>query len=1000
MAWSIKRGWILNVALRAKNDWGKSWAWLSFKALLRLCLIALVFVGLGFIAPAYAVMVELNSTGGTSANNGLRFFIDDSTQLQVRRLNNTGQVYLPSATPPHNNLDNGIYLRANGQIFGPRHFALTPNGGAFSALSMTPASPANPSVDGVQQTTSHDFSVASGPRVNVVWRYTRPFDFITAEVTLTIPVGYAVSALNPVRYYHVVDTFLGGSDNGCGVRFTDSNGKLVVGTYPPPSGTTCPSSTAVPNGVSVVMSFRERTGQFSNHCAGPWNSFWTTGGVNCAITQSANMSNHIATTFQDTGAGIQYNFIAPGTYTFSYDFVVGSTLVPAYDHIEIRHPGTSNLCPFDVTVLACTSSLVPCPAANIVNAGSLTGSIMQTPAGPAISQTPSSFTLGGGVSTATIRFQGSGAGTFLLTAHNLSSLPLNGTRCWNTTTNTEGCNLTIANIACVTGFECVDSSVPYSNLSVAPTSRNPLYTQVAGNGFRFDVVALQTGGVQSAGYTASGVIVELFDDSATPQPACSAYSAPLASQAISFLASDNGRKTLPANFVVNRALTRVRCRVRDANVGVNGCSSDLFSVRPNAFTVTSTANADATGSHVYASPAIRAGTIFSLTANSGIVGYHGVPQIDNGRLQAHAGAANVGALSGAFTAANPVNGQASASNVSYSEVGYVRLLPNGVFDNSFTAIDASVGDCAPGFVAVGGRQACAFGNASNSQFFGRFIPHHFAITAGTTLQGCAGGFTYLGFDGFNTLFSLIAQNANNVTTQNYTENFVKLANTWATYHFSAAGVPATANLLASATPPTASWQNGVGSINARHQISRPTTLSAPVNVAVSARPVDADGVTMTSALVSPATEFRLGRLLLSNSYGSELLPLTASLEAQYWNGNAFLRNQPDSCTVIPGNAIAMGNYRKGLAACETQLGSNPTMVSGVSPLRLSAPGAGNGGSVDLTVNLNSAAGSTCTTATPMAAVSANLPWMGAVNPSARATFGIYKTPVIYMRENF
>jgi MSHA biogenesis protein MshQ len=989
------------VVLGLKNDWHMTWAWVSLEAQLRLCLLALVWVGLGFIAPAHAVMVELNSTGGMTSTDGLHFYIDDSTQLQVRRLNNTGQVYLPSAIPPDNNLDNGIYLRANGRIFGPRHFAFNPSGGGFSGLNITPVAPANPAVEGVQQTTQHGFGVTSGPQVNVIWRYTKPFDFITAEVTLTIPVGYAVSSSNPVRYYHVVDTFLGGSDNGCGVRFTDSNGKLVIGTYPPPSGTTCPSSTAVPTGVSVVESFRERTGSFSNFCAGPWDRFWSTGGVNCAVSQSANMSNHIATTFQDTGIGIQYNFTAPGTYTFSYDFVVGSTRVPAYDHLEIRHPGTANLCPTNVEVLACTSSVVPCPAANIVNTGTLTGRIRTTPAAPTVTQTPSTFTLGSGASIATVSLQGSGAGVYLLSTRDLSSTPLDGTRCWNTATNTASCSFTITNTPCVSGFECIDSSQAYNNLTSSPSSRNPLFTQVAGNGFRFDVVALQSAGVQATSYTASsGVVVELFDDSASPQPACSAYSSPIASQAITFAAGDNGRKTVASNFVLNNAYPKLRCRVRDTNVGVNGCSSDNFSVRPSSFTVTSTANADAAGANVSAMPVVRAGATFSLTAASGVLGYNGVPQMDTTRLQAHSGAPNVGSITGTFSAANPANGQATAANARYSEVGYVRFASNGVFDTTFTAIDSAVGDCAPGFVAAGGRQACGFGNAATTAYFGRFIPDHFAITAGTTLQGCSGGFTYLGHDGFNTNFSLVAQNTANVTTQNYTGSFVKLANTWANYQFTATGVPATASFLASATSPVATWLNGVGAINAKHQVSRPTTLSAPANISVFARPTDADGVTMVSTLVSPASEFRFGRLHLPNSYGSELLPLTANVEAQYWNGTAFVRNQLDSCTVVPSNSVAMGNYRKTLAACETQLTGSGTMVNGLTALRLSAPGAGNSGSVDLSVNLNAATGSTCNSATATGANSANLPWMGTANPSARATFGIYKTPVIYIRENF
>jgi len=64
---------------------------------------------------AEAVTIQFNSTGGTTSTNGLHFYIEDTTHIQVRRLNNTGQVYSPTATPPSANLDNGIFIRANGE---------------------------------------------------------------------------------------------------------------------------------------------------------------------------------------------------------------------------------------------------------------------------------------------------------------------------------------------------------------------------------------------------------------------------------------------------------------------------------------------------------------------------------------------------------------------------------------------------------------------------------------------------------------------------------------------------------------------------------------------------------------------------------------------------------------------------------------------------------------------------------------------------------------------
>ena len=333
-------------------------------------------------------LTEFNSTGGNTSTDGLHFYMEDTTKIQVRRLNNTGQVYLSTAIPPSSSLDNGVFIRANGLVYGPSHTIgadYYPSGGMYNTYAITPASPANPSAPGVQQTATGTFGITAGPQVSVLWKYTTPFDFLIAEVTLTIPAGYTVSAANPVRYYHVFDTYLGGSDYGCGVSFIDVNGKRVIGTYPPASGTTCPSSTSIPAGVSVVESFRERGGQtFSSYCASGWYSFFDTSTPNCSVRQSASMSNTVVTTYQDTGIGIELDFTAPGTYTFSYDFVIGSPNVPPYDHLEIRHDGVGTLCPENVTVLGCTSSTVPCPPANYVNTGTLTGSVTAAGEGSAL----------------------------------------------------------------------------------------------------------------------------------------------------------------------------------------------------------------------------------------------------------------------------------------------------------------------------------------------------------------------------------------------------------------------------------------------------------------------------------------------------------------------------------------------------------------------------------------------------------------------------------------
>ena len=161
---------------------------------------------------------------------------------------------------------------------------------------------------------------------------------------------------------------------------------------------------------------------------------------------------------------------------------------------------------------------------------------------------------------------------------------------------------------------------------------------------------------------------------------------------------------------------------------------------------------------------------------------------------------------------------------------------------------------------------------------------------------------------------------------------------------------------------------------------------------------------------------RFGRLAIRNANGSQLLPLVVRVEAQYWSGTAFITNTQDSCSTIMSTDYAMSNFTGNLSGsptCETAVSGGGTLSAGRGTLVLATPGAGNDGSVTLTANLGAVAtGSTCTTlgAGPVSATTANLPhlqgnWAGGAfntNPSARATFGIYKgsQEVIFMRENF
>jgi MSHA biogenesis protein MshQ len=160
---------------------------------------------------------------------------------------------------------------------------------------------------------------------------------------------------------------------------------------------------------------------------------------------------------------------------------------------------------------------------------------------------------------------------------------------------------------------------------------------------------------------------------------------------------------------------------------------------------------------------------------------------------------------------------------------------------------------------------------------------------------------------------------------------------------------------------------------------------------------------------------RYGRLRLLNAYGSERLALPMVWETQYWNGQMFVRNSLDSCTSLSAANIALSNYQSPPKAAPPLLSA-----SNLGTVTVGAISAGRGtitltptqiatGSVDLVVNLGSTGSpSNCASLSNGSSTSAGLAylsgqWCGAVNdrdPTARASFGVYKTPLIYRRENY
>jgi MSHA biogenesis protein MshQ len=325
------------------------------------------------------------------------------------------------------------------------------------------------------------------------------------------------------------------------------------------------------------------------------------------------------------------------------------------------------------------------------------------------------------------------------------------------------------------------------------------------------------------------------------------------------------------------------------------------------------------------------------------------------------------------------------------------------------------------------KNGCRFGNTSASGYFGRFKPDHFRVEKVSVTKAC-NSFTYYGQDvsptgGVSIPFRVYAENGANETTQYYSgvPNSIPSNGiyakfnpfTWANYKFTTSPALGSGDAIKSAyNPPLpAGWSSGQIFVDAKFKIDRPGSQTIPQAVTFYTEILDSDGVLTNPAKVplDNTANFRYGRLAVPPVHGSELLPLSVKVEAQYWDGsaqNSYRRNTDDNCTTIPVSSVVMKNYKGQLNACETQLSVTSPMSSGALNLRLSAPGltgtTPNTGSVDLEVNLGAATAgeTTCLSATESSATSGSLTWFGGPDPAGRATFGVYKAPIIYMRENF
>lgn len=578
-------------------------------------------------------------------------------------------------------------------------------------------------------------------------------------------------------------------------------------------------------------------------------------------------------------------------------------------------------------------------------------------------------------------------------------------------------------------------------------------TRIAGAAFSLDVVAIAAGTQQNA--FSDAVIVELLGNTALGTP-LDANNCPTSFTLLQTVAPNptitGGRSTV--NFAaVPNAWRDVRVRVRwpTSSPTVTSCSTDNFAIRPASFAVAVTdatwdtagttralTNTGAVGGNVH-----KAGQPFTITVTPSpgtATNYGGSPTISALACTLPAGCANGTLNVGTFGGA----GTRVSNTATYDEAGAFGLT---LVDQTFASVDSSDGtpaDCT-------GQYVC---QSPAPLAVGRFVPDRFDFTDANTPQfltfntaACASrSFTYIGQRFWYTPLmpsaTVRALNAAGAVTTNYKGSLFKLAPAGIAETYGNNGVGPALDTTLIGTPSLASNGDGTGTYTADAAgtiaYQRSTTSPVPAvnnpftaNISLSVTATDgsesAEPGNGTIATVAPfvfngggsgiafdaGAAFRYGRLRLGNANGSQLVPLQVPMETQYWNGSSFITNSADNCTTVTAANVGLGNYTPNLDAGET----TPTIAagpfsSGRKTLTLSAPGAGNNGSVDVVVNLGSTTtiDSCVTWGTTPAPAGADLTylrgrWCGASytkDPTARASFGQYRgaEEVIFIRENF
>lgn len=745
--------------------------------------------------------------------------------------------------------------------------------------------------------------------------------------------------------------------------------------------------------------------------AGTTTSSFLVGKLGGSTWSNPAVGVRTSTTTQATG--ITGGIAAPTT------FVVGNA-ASAVDHYELSLPTGSISClPTTVMVTACANSSSPCTSASTSASGS----------------TATLATTAGTLAATTLTFNSSGIATTTLiypaAANGASvSVTLSGEQVAATSPRQccpNGINCSAAN-NCSTSFNSagflfaiaangVAATIPPQ---IAGTSSNTYYlravrtntttkaceTALTGSttvNMAYECnnpTTCSTSNLMSINGGASTTIARNANGSVSSYTAVGLTFDSSGNAPFTFNHGDAGQVRLHASKPASSPLL----------TALSG-SSNAFVVKPAAFFLT--ASCDSTGTTNAASQTspsandakfCAAGRTFSATVTAltagGIVtpnyGRESPPEIVaatwSRALPTMPMGGSDGVLpSGTLAFAGGFSGTFTGSGLRWSEVGILAAA-----------------------LTVGDNDYLGAGNVTSSAYVGRFHPDHFDVVV--TPQ--CGAFVYSGRAAASAPagrpgqpFTVKATAMNGLAAPTPTTNYSSAAGFSRAVNLTLSTGASVGQLYVDSTPggtgavPASKFASAIGTVaysdpSGKISYVFNTFPSAPATITVHADDADSASATGTDGV----TAARAGRLQMGSAYGSELLALPIPLAAQYWAaGGYYVTNRDDICTNFAASSIVLSNFTQNLAACETHFSPSGTvtLAKGVAPLRLAAPGGGNDGSVSLTLNVGSAAaGSTCVSSTSSAATAANLPWFGSINPAGRATFGVFKTPLIYRRESY